>query len=88
MKQAGYAPDPNENNYIGIAAAMEAKRLTEKYGKDTFVMEDIMEILSIGMHNARKLMMSDGFPVLEIGGRKVVPALSLALWIAAKDKDV
>ena len=77
-----------EVSSLGLAAAIEAGRLSYKYGKDSFELEDIMKIFSIGMHNARKLMMSVDFPVMEIGSRKVVPALLLGLWIAAKDTSL
>lgn len=77
-----------ELSRLGVAAGMEAKRLAEKYNKDSFDMEDIMRIFNIGMHNARKLMMSKDFPLVEIGGRKVIPALALALWLASLSERI
>jgi len=77
-----------KNSNLEVAAAMEANRLSQKYGKDSFELEDIMKIFSIGMHNARKLMASIDFPVMEIGSRKIVPSLLLGLWIVSKDRSL
>ena len=40
----------------GVAAALEAKRLSEKYGKDFFECEDLIKILGVGRDNVRNLM--------------------------------
>jgi hypothetical protein len=64
----------------GVAAALEAQRLSEKHGKDFFDCEDLIGILGVGRGNVRALMCSDAFPTICIGNRKVVSALALALW--------
>ena len=69
----------------GAAAALEAKRLSEKYGKDFFDCEDLIKILGIGRDNVRNLMRSTNFPAKTIGNRKVVSALAFATWACATD---
>ena len=64
----------------GAAAALEAKRLSEKYGKDFFDCEDLIEILGIGRDNVRNLMRSKDFPAKTIGNRKVVSAIAFTTW--------
>lgn len=71
------------NKYI--AAAFEAERLANKYGKDCFDSEDLQTILGVGRNNARELMRSKHFPTLNIGGRKVVSAIALAVWLLNED---
>lgn len=70
---------PTVNRYL--AAALEAERLANKYGKDCFDSEDLKTILGVGRNNARELMRSKSFPTLNIGGRKVVSAIALAVWM-------
>jgi hypothetical protein len=70
----------------GVAAALEAKRLAEKYQKDFFDCEDLVGIMHVGRNNIRQLMRSKEFPTVEIGNRKVVSAISLALWLVEKNK--
>ena len=70
----------NINSEIGVAAALEAKRLSEKYAKDYFTCDDVVTIIGIGKNNARQLFCSSNFPTIEIGNRKVVSALAFALW--------
>lgn len=65
---------------VGIAAALEASRLAEKYGKDFFTGEDLTLILGIGLSNARNLMRKETFPTITVGNRKVVSAISFCLW--------
>ena len=65
---------------FGVAAAIEAKRLAEKYGKDYFDCDDLVHIMAVGKNNIRLLMNSDSFPVIEIGNRKVVSVIGFALW--------
>lgn len=65
---------------LGVAAAMEAERLSEKYGKDFFSCEDLVEIMGVGRNNIRTLMGSEAFPTIEIGNRKVVSVISFVLW--------
>ena len=64
----------------GVAAAIEAKRLSEKYGKDYFDCEDLIKIMTIGRNNVRQLMNSDDFPTIEVGNRKIVSVIAFALW--------
>jgi len=70
----------------GVAAALEAKRLSEKYGKDFFECDDLIKILGVGRDNVRNLMRSRDFPAKTIGNRKVVSALAFATWACAADK--
>lgn len=71
---------------IGIAAAIEAKRLSEKYSKDFLDCEDLVKIMGIGKNNIRQLLNSDSFPTVEIGNRKVVSTVAFTLWsLQAKD---
>jgi hypothetical protein len=65
---------------IGVAAALEAKRLSQKYGKDYFDCEDLVQIMGVGRNNIRQLFNSKGFPTVEIGNRRVVSAIAFALW--------
>ena len=68
------------NSNFGVAAAMEAKRLSDKYGKDYFSCDDLVSIMGVGKSNVRQLMNCDSFPTIEVGNRKVVSAISFALW--------
>lgn len=64
-----------------LMAMLEAKRLSEKYGKDTFVCEDLQRILGLGKNNVRSLLNSEDFPSIKVGNRKFVSAISLASWL-------
>ena len=64
----------------GAAAALEAKRLSEKYGKDFFDCDDLVKIIGVGKNNVRQLLNSDSFPTIEIGNRKVVSVIAFAYW--------
>jgi len=70
----------NINSELGVAAALEAKRLSDKYGKDFFDCEDLVAIMGVGRNNIRQLFNSDGFPSQELGNRKVISAIAFALW--------
>ena len=70
----------NINSELGVAAALEAKRLAEKYGKDFLDCEDLMQSMDLGRNNVRQLMNSVDFPTITIGNRRVVSALAFALW--------
>lgn len=72
----------------GLAAAMEAKRLAEKYNKDFLDCDDLVQILGVGKNNVRDLMRSDDFPTITIGNRKVVSVLSFAAWQLRQNKDI
>ena len=64
----------------GVAIALEARRLADKYGKDFLEFEDLQAILPVGKSNIRNLMQTFQFPSQEIGARKVVGVLALAAW--------
>ena len=70
----------NIRSELGVAAAIEARRLSEKYGKDFFDCEDLVSIVGVGKNNIRQLLNSESFPTIEIGNRKVVSVLAFALW--------
>lgn len=68
------------NSEFGLAAAIEAKRLAEKYGKDFLDCDDLVAIMGVGKNNIRQLLNSDSFPTVEIGNRKVVSVIAFTLW--------
>ena len=68
------------NSEIGIAAAIEARRIAEKYGKDFLDCEDLVKIMGVGRNNIRQMLNSDSFPTVEIGNRKVVSVIAFTLW--------
>ena len=70
----------NINSELGVAAAIEARRLSEKYDKDFFDCDDLVQIMGVGKNNIRHLMNSDSFPTIEIGNRKVVSIIAFSLW--------
>ena len=72
------------NSELGIAAAIEAKRLSEKYRKDFLNCDDLVEIMGVGKNNIRQLLNSDSFPTKEIGGRKVVSVIAFTFWSIEK----
>jgi len=74
----------NINSEFGVAAALEAKRLAEKYGKDYFGCDDLVSIMGIGKNNARHLLNSSTFPTIEIGNRRLVSANGFTLWSLQK----
>ena len=76
----------NINSEFGVAAALEARRLSEKYGKDYLNCDDLVSIMGIGKNNARQLINSSSFPTVEVGNRKVVSVIAFALW-SLKDSD-
>jgi len=65
---------------IGVAAALEARRLAEKYGRDYLTCDDLVEILGLGMNNVRHMINSKDFPVIEVGNRKVISVIAFAYW--------
>ena len=71
----------------GVAAALEAKRLSDKYNKDFFDCNDLVSIMGIGQNNIRDLMRSSSFPTVEIGNRKVVSVIGFSLWLTEKNKQ-
>jgi len=72
----------NINSEIGVAAALEAKRISEKYDKDYLDFEDIVKITGLGKNNVRTLMKSKDFPTTELNdsNRKVVSVIAFAFW--------
>ena len=75
----------NINSELGVAAALEARRLAEKYGKDYLNCEDLVSIMGIGKNNARQLFNSSSFPTIEVGNRKVVSVIAFAFWSLKSD---
>ncbi|GHU93031.1 hypothetical protein FACS1894208_01630 [Clostridia bacterium] len=77
------------NTYVnlsdGIAAALEAQRLAQKYNKDFFDANDLIDVIGVGEANIRKLMSRPDFPATKIGNRVVVSALALAMWIVKQN---
>ena len=73
------------NSDLGIAAALEAKRLAEKHGKDFFTCDDLVKITGFGTNNIRQLMCSDNFPYIQVGNRKAVSVIAFALWSVKSD---
>lgn len=80
-------PNTNIQSEYGVAAALEAERLSKKYEKDFFGCEELIEILGMGRNNVRSLLNSDSFPTIQIGNRKAVSAIALALW-SLKEKNL
>lgn len=79
--QSGNEHQPlNINSELGVAAAIEARRLAEKYGKDYLDCEDLVQIMRVGRNNIRQLLNSEDFPTIEIGNRKVVSVIAFAMW--------
>jgi hypothetical protein len=78
----------NENipvkSELGVAAALEARRLAEKYGRDYLTCEDLVEILGLGMNNVRHMINGEDFPVIEVGNRKVISVIAFAFWQVKK----
>ena len=77
---------PNLTSAVGTAAALEGKRLAEKYSKDYLNCDDLITIMGIGRNNVRQLLNSREFPTVEIGNRKVVGVTAFALW-SLKNSD-
>lgn len=75
----------NIKSEAGVAAAIEANRLSEKYNKDFFDAKDLVAVMGIGLNNARQLLNSDTFPTMEIGNRKVVGIAAFVLWTFNND---
>ncbi len=71
----------------GVAAALEVKRIAEKYQKDFLNCDDLVDIMGVGKNNVRELMNSGGFPTIEIGNRKVVSIISFVFWSLEHGRD-
>jgi len=70
----------NVKSEYGVAAAIEARRIAEKYGKDFLDCDDLVKIMGVGKNNIRQMLNSDSFPTMEIGNRKVVSVIAFTLW--------
>jgi len=70
----------NINSELGVAAAIEARRLAEKYDKDFLDCDDLVKIMGVGKNNIRQLLNSHSFPTVEIGNRKVVSVIAFTMW--------
>ncbi|MCL1976307.1 MAG: hypothetical protein FWG61_09140 [Firmicutes bacterium] len=70
----------NVKSEHGVAAALEAKRIAEKYQKDFLNCYDLVGIMNVGKNNVRELMNSRRFPTIEIGNRKVISVISFVMW--------
>jgi len=70
----------NINSELGVAAAIEARRLAEKYSKDFLDCDDLVTITGLGKNNVRQMLNSDDFPTITVGNRKVVSVIAFALW--------
>ena len=87
MKDCKSFEEQNIVSEYGVAAALEAKRLSEKYNKDFLDCNDLVKIMGIGQNNIRDLMRSSCFPTVEIGNRKVVSIISFTLWLMEKNRE-
>ena len=76
----------NINSEFGVAAAMEAQRLAEKYDKDYLDCDDLVKIMGVGRNNIRQLLNSESFPTVEIGNRKVVSVIAFTFWSLKMNK--
>jgi hypothetical protein len=77
----------NIKSELGVAAAIEARRLAEKYQKDFLDCEDLVSIMGVGKNNIRQLLNSQTFPTVEIGNRKVVSVIAFAMWTLTQKQD-
>ena len=71
----------------GVAAALEAKRIAEKYQKDFLNCDDLVGIMNVGKNNIRELMSNGAFPTIEVGNRKVVSVISFVLWSLENNRN-
>lgn len=58
----------------------EAKRLSDRYGKDYLDCKDIMKITGLGRDNVLNIINRKDFPLTKIGKRKIVSVLGFATW--------
>lgn len=70
----------NIHSEIGVAAALEARRLAEKHGSDFLSCEQLVTITGFGRNNVRQLLNSDAFPTITVGNRKAVSVIAFTLW--------
>ena len=70
----------NVKSELGVAAALEARRLSEKYNTDFFDCDMLVEVTGFGRNNVRQLLNSDSFPTITVGNRKAVSVIAYVLW--------
>lgn len=70
----------NINHALGTAIAMEAKRLAEKYNKDSLTCNDLAAITGFGINNVREMMGRTDFPLIRQGNRYTVSVLGFVIW--------
>lgn len=58
----------------------EAKRLSDRYGKDYLTTTDIRKITGLGKDKVRNIMLRKDFPSLNLGKRKIVSVVGFATW--------
>ena len=58
----------------------EAKRLSDRYGKDYLTATDIRKITGLGKDKVRNIMLRKDFPSLNLGKRKMVSVVGFATW--------
>lgn len=58
----------------------EAKRLSDRYGKDYLTATDIRKITGLGKDKVRNIMLCKDFPSLNLGKRKIVSVVGFATW--------
>lgn len=58
----------------------EAKRLSDRYGKDYLTATDIRKITGLGKDKVRNIMLRKDFPSLNLGKRKIVSVVGFATW--------
>lgn len=58
----------------------EAKRLSDRYGKDYLTATDIRRITGLGKDKVRNIMLRKDFPSLNLGKRKIVSVVGFATW--------
>ena len=66
----------------------EAKRISERYGKDYLTCDDIMKITGLGKDNVRTIMNRRDFPTMKIGRRKIVSVLGFATWQIKNTRNI
>lgn len=58
----------------------EAKRLSDRYGKDYLTATDIRKITGLGKDKVRNIMLRKDFPSLNLSKRKIVSVVGFATW--------
>lgn len=58
----------------------EAKKLSDRYGKDYLTATDIRKITGLGKDKVRNIMLRKDFPSLNLGKRKIVSVVGFATW--------